>query len=81
MEQVLVLFLLFTLGEDPALRERLQNFLKFYRENRGLIAMMTENKAPMSETTPSEPPQEEKKQPLGGAAGDTVFEELLNRLG
>ena len=83
MEQLLVLFLIFTLGEDPAMKEKFKNFLKFYRENRELIAMIAKNGAPMSEERPAEiktePQKDEKNRPLDGA-GD-LFEELLNRLG
>lgn len=75
-----MLFLLFTLNENPAMKETLANFLKFYRENRELIAMLTKNDATMSADPPSETPQEEKPRPLEGAANEKIFEELLSRL-
>ncbi len=79
MEQFLVLFLIFTLNEDPALRERLKNFLSFYRENRELLAVMTKNEAPMSEGAPSET-KNSSAAPFG-ENGAKILEDLLSRLG
>ncbi len=78
METALLFFLLFA-SKDPELRETLRNFLSFYRENRDLIAAMT-NQAPMPESRPSEKPKETDSRPPEEVGDRALFEKYLSRL-
>ncbi len=75
METMLLLLILFTVNADPAMREKLRDFLSFYRENRDLIVAFTQNGAPVSET---EPPKVQKEDPPEqGASPDRMLENFL----
>lgn len=80
MESVLFMFLIFYIGENPALGEKLRAFLKFYRENRDLFAAFMQNEAPMSETKPSETKEQTKSRPREEDGISGILEEYLNRL-
>lgn len=77
MENFIVLLLLFAMS-DPTFKERLTAFLAFYKENRELLAALTENKAPMSATPPEK--SEKESRPKSEVGDLTVLEEYLRRL-
>lgn len=88
MENLLLLFALYAMENDPKMRETLRSFLAFYRDNRDLIAAFTKNEAPMSETTTFETPSaatsaepaQEKSRPPEEAGNSALIEQLLGRL-
>ena len=61
MEILLLLFLLSTLDKNSDLKQTLQSFLHFYRENRELISLLTGSGAPAEAQSAAAPPAEEKK--------------------
>ncbi len=74
----ILLFFLFAANNNPQLHEQLRSFLAFYRENRDLFALLTQNKAPMPVTEVHETPQETR--PQSSVGSEKVLEEFLSRL-
>lgn len=84
METVILLFLLAMSDKNANLKETLESFLKFYRENRELIAMLSgglsAGGAPQSGQTPPPAGEREKNPPSEGKTGSLdIIEEYLRR--
>ncbi len=67
MEMLIVLFLMFYSQKEPAFRQKVEEFLAFYRENRELIALAlnmknTQTDANTADTGGSSTQKEEKSQ-------------------
>lgn len=84
METVLILFLLM-MSQNGQWKKSLEEFLKFYRENRELIQMVTGNmngappqagRSPQSGQTPSEEQQKSRPEEVGSWS---VLEDFLKR--
>lgn len=78
METLLILILLFAM-RDPAMRDSLNSALAFYRENRDLIAMLTNAKA-SAPTAPEETDGQEKSRPHEEIGVSRILEEYLGGL-
>ena len=79
METLLLLFVLSTLDKNTDLKHTLESFLRFYRENRDLIAMLTSGLggAPAKEADPE--PQKESRPPERENDSVKILEEYLKR--
>lgn len=81
--ELLLLFVLFTLNDDPEFKQRLHAFLGFYRENRALFASLMQKgeETPPAEKADGEKADEEKESGKPKPAFDaSVLEAYLTRL-
>ena len=81
MEPLLLLFVLSTLDKNNDLKQTLQSFLRFYRENRELVAMLAGKDGGSKPAQPSEPCAEKKESrpPVRENDSMKILEEYLNR--
>lgn len=81
MDTIILLFLLATLDKNASAKDSILSMLKFYRENRELFAMLSQNGAFAAKTPPQETERETKKEsrPSAGADSLNILEEFLNR--
>ena len=85
MEMLLLLFLFSTLDKNSNLKETLQSFLGFYRENRDLISMLAGARTAAdgtAQTAAQEPPAGEMENRLPKAEkvdSVKILEEYLKR--
>ncbi len=81
MDTTLVLFLLLMFGSDPAFKEKLQNFLGFYRENRELIRTFCGAATAAQPESPESPADRAQKSAPPEQTGDAnVLERYLARM-
>lgn len=76
--EILLLFLLFLVQNDRNAKDTVESFLRFYKENRGLIAMLTNADSDRPAPAPS---KEDKKTdpPENGADPASILEAFLKR--
>ena len=82
MDTMLLLVLLAYASGNPEAKDALRSFLSFYRENREVFAMLTQNEVPMPENTSTESSDsKEKNRPHTEAGNLKIIEDYLNKLG
>lgn len=78
--EILLLFFLFLAQNDRNAKDTVESFLHFYKENRDLIAMLTNAGSDRPAPAPS-PSEEDKKTdpPENGADPASILEAFLKR--
>lgn len=79
METLLLLFVLSTLDKNTDLKQTLESFLRFYRENRDLVAMLAGGLGGAPAKTERSEPQKESRPPERENDSMKILEEYLKR--
>ncbi len=81
MDMLLLLFLLSALEKDPSLKNALQNFLGFYRENRAFLTALLQQDAPAASPAAAGGAEAEKGAPAQKDKQKESRSETLGSLG